>query len=153
MNFFSVVVTWKSTPRTKWKQFELFYAFFIVSHNFFNFSEFSNLMSAPLGIFPSCFLLWASKLWGSLNLKENTGCLFWLVPPRKVLSMELVPPNREKWLSSPKMAKILTKKVKVRVRASHTFTFCCNLAEKIKDWQALAWTFTFLVGILLSSVN
>ena len=44
------------------------------------------------------------------------------------------------------MAKILTKKVKVRVRASHTFTFCHNLAEKVEVWQALTWTFTFLVG-------
>ena len=33
---------------------------------------------------------------------------FLLVPPRKVLSTELVPPNREKLLSSPKMAKIPT---------------------------------------------
>ena len=29
-----------------------------------------------------------------------TGWFFWLVPPRKVLSMELVPPNRKKWLST-----------------------------------------------------
>ena len=37
---------------------------------------------------------------------HNTGWFFSLVPPRKVLSMELVPPNREKLLSSPRMAKI-----------------------------------------------
>ena len=39
-----------------------------------------------------------------------TGWLFWLVLPRKVLSMELVPPIRENLLSLPKMAKIPTKK-------------------------------------------
>ena len=55
---------------------------------------------------------------------------FLLVPPRKVLSMELVPPNRDKWLRAPKMAKIPAKKVKVQVRVCHTFTFCCTLAEK-----------------------
>ena len=78
---------------------------------------------------------------------RSTGWFFWLVPPRKVLSVELVPPNREKWLSSLEMAKILTKKVKVRVRVCHTITFCWNLAEEIKVWRALTWTFTFLVGI------
>ena len=31
---------------------------------------------------------------------QTTGWFFWLVPPRKVLSMELVPPNRKKWLST-----------------------------------------------------
>ena len=30
----------------------------------------------------------------------STGWFFWLVPPRKVLSMELVPPNRKKWPST-----------------------------------------------------
>ena len=30
----------------------------------------------------------------------DTGCFFRLVPPRKVLSMELVPPNSKKWLST-----------------------------------------------------
>ena len=52
-------------------------AFFIVSHNFFSFSEFSNLMlfSIHLGTFPSCFLLCASKLWGSLNLEEKINWL------------------------------------------------------------------------------
>ena len=56
-----------------------------------------------------------------LHTGENTGWFFLLVPPRKVLSMELVPPNREKLLSSPKMAKIPTKKVKVHVRVCQTF--------------------------------
>ena len=45
------------------------------------------------------------------------------------------------------MAQILTEKVKVQVRVCHTFTFCCNLAEEIKVWRALTWTFTFLVRI------
>ena len=34
-----------------------------------------------------------------------TGWVFSLVPPRKVLSMELVPPNREKWLKFIKYGK------------------------------------------------
>ena len=51
-------------------------------------------------------------------------------PAQKVLSMELVPPNREKLLSLPKMAKIPTKKVKVQVRVCETFTFCCNLEDQ-----------------------
>ena len=83
----------------------------------------------------------------------HTGWFFWLVPPRKVLSMELVPPNREKLLSSLEMAKIPTKKVKVHVRVCETFTFCCNLATKLGVWQALTWTFTFLVEILLFPMN
>ena len=45
------------------------------------------------------------------------------------------------------MAKILTKKVKVQLRVYPAFTLCCKLAEKIKVWQALTWTFTFLIGI------
>ena len=61
-------------------------------------------------------------------MSRNTGWVFWLVPPRKVLSMELVPPNREKWLSSPKVAKKPFEKVKVQVRVCQTFTFYCNLA-------------------------
>ena len=36
--------------------------------------------------------------------------------------------------------------MKVQVRVCHTFTFCHNLAEKVEVWQALTWTFTFLVG-------
>ena len=79
--------------------------------------------------------------------KSSTGWVFSLVPPRKVLSMELVPPNREKLLSSPRMAKIPTKKVKVHVKVCQTFTFCCDRARKIKVWLALTWTFTFLVRI------
>ena len=59
---------------------------------------------------------------------DDTGWVFSLVPPRKVLSIELVPPNREKWLSSPKVAKNPTRKVEVQVRVYQTFTFYCNLA-------------------------
>ena len=36
----------------------------------------------------------------SLAYTFTTGWFFWLVPPRKVLSMELVPPNRKKWPST-----------------------------------------------------
>ena len=64
-----------------------------------------------------------------ISMTNSTGWVFWLVPPRKVLSMELVPPNREKWLSLPKLAKKPTEKVKVQVRVCQTFTFCWNLAE------------------------
>ena len=57
------------------------------------------------------------------NSLRYTGCFFRMVPPRKVLSVEA--------------GKILTKKVKVRVKTSHL---------------AVGWsTFTFLVGILSSS--
>ena len=35
----------------------------------------------------------------TLRNSHFTGCIFSLVPPRKVLRMELVPPNRDKWLS------------------------------------------------------
>ena len=65
-------------------------------------------------------------------VEKCTGCIFSLVLARKVLSMELVPPNREKLLSSPRMAKIPTKKVKVHVKVCQTFTFCCDGARKIK---------------------
>ena len=63
-----------------------------------------------------CFNLWLQlsevlhfvALWlNSYHLAEvikfsqiRTGWFFWLVPPRKVLSMELVPPNRKKWPST-----------------------------------------------------
>ena len=60
---------------------------------------------------------------------------FFTGPAQK--SMELVPPNREKWMSLLNMAKISTKKVKVQIRVCHAFTFCCNLGEKIKALQAL----------------
>ena len=77
----------------------------------------------------------------------TTGWVFSLVPPRKILSMELVPPNREKWLSSQKLAKILTKRVKVQVRAGQTLISLALSQENVKVWQTLTWTFTFLVGI------
>ena len=48
--------------------------------------------------------------------------------------MQLVPPNKENYLSSPKMAKIPSEKIQVKV--CHTFTFCCNLAEKSKNQVA-----------------
>ena len=40
--------------------------------------------------------------WYILNIFyiSSTGCFFQLVPPRKVLSMELVPPNSKKWVST-----------------------------------------------------
>ena len=79
--------------------------------------------------------LYSWQLMSEFDLNQYTGWFFWLVPPRKVLSMELVPPKREKWLSLPKMAKIPTKKVKVQLRVCPAFTLCCNLAEKIKVWQ------------------
>ena len=60
-----------------------------------------------------------------------TGRMFWLVPPRNVLSMELVPPNRELLLSSPEMTKIPTRKLKVQVKICQTFTFCWHLSEKL----------------------
>ena len=41
-----------------------------------------------------------SSLWQWTWLQPTTGCFFQLVPPRKVLSMELVPPNSKKWLST-----------------------------------------------------
>ena len=49
----------------------------------------------------------------------HTGCLFWLVPPRKVLSMELVPPNREKWLVDWRWQKSLLKKESLSQSLSH----------------------------------
>ena len=45
------------------------------------------------------------------------------------------------------MAKILTKKVKVQVRASQTLIFLALSQQKVKVWQTFTWTFTFLVGI------
>ena len=44
----------------------------------------------------------------------NTGWFFWLVPPRKVLSMELVPSNSKKWISSSKIEMSLLKKWKFK---------------------------------------
>ena len=88
-----------------------------------------------------CLSIRLYKLWDALwhlcigvsscqmqNRRDDTGWVFSLVPPRKVQSMELVPPNREKWLSSPKVAKNPSEKVKVQVRVCQTFTFYCNLA-------------------------
>ena len=51
-------------PHTVEIKTSYFHDFFIVSHSFFSFSEFSNLrsLSMHLGTFPSCFLLCASKL-------------------------------------------------------------------------------------------
>ena len=57
---------------------------------------------------------------------------FFTGPAQKALSMELVPPNREKVLTSLNMAKIPTKKVKVQVRVCQTFTLCLNLTEKME---------------------
>ena len=47
-----------------------------------------------------CVALRAQILQGLGRNKSYTGWFFLLVPPRKVLSMELVPPNRKKWLST-----------------------------------------------------
>ena len=43
---------------------------------------------------PNLFNQLHFKLWSDLS---SSGCFFWLVPPRKVLSMELVPPNRKNY--------------------------------------------------------
>ena len=72
---------------------------------------------------------------------EHTGCFFWLVLPRKVLSMELVPPNIEKWLSSLKIAIYLPKKVKVQVRACQTLIFLLTYSKKWRSdrlWHGLS---------------
>ena len=71
----------------------------------------------------------------------TTGCFFWLVLPRKVLSMELVPPNTEKWLSSSKRAIYLLKKVKVQVRACQTLIFLLTSSKKWRSdrlWHELS---------------
>ena len=74
----------------------------------------------------------------------STGCFIWLVLPQKVLSMDLVPPNRKKWLSSLEMAKIPPKKVKVHVRVCQTFTFCCKLAGSDLDFHFFSRYFCHL---------
>ena len=45
------------------------------------------------------------------------------------------------------MAKIPTKKVKVQVSARQTLISSAKLQQKMKVWQTLTLTFTFLVGI------
>ena len=82
-----------------------------------------------------------------------TGWFFSLVPPRKVLSMELVPPNREKWLSLQRWQKTLLKKWKSKSEFVKPSLFTVTWQEFFYVWQAVTWTFTFLVGILLSLVN
>ena len=76
--------------------------------------------------------------------RHSTGCFIWLVLPQKVLSMELVPPNKKKWLSPLEMAKIRTKKVKVCVRVCQTFTFCCKLAGSDLDFHFFSRDFCHL---------
>ena len=54
-------------------------------------------------------------LWDGVRLPEKVHTyrvVFWLVPPRKVLSMELVPPNSKKMKSSSKLEISLLKKWK-----------------------------------------
>ena len=73
-NYTACIINSQRKERAPWSYLHTSsccYAFFIVSHNFFSFSEFSNLISALLPTFPSCFRLCASKLWGSLNLEEK----------------------------------------------------------------------------------
>ena len=49
------------------------------------------------------------------------------------------------WIFTPYVhrwwQKFSTKKVKVYIYVCQTFTFCCNLADKIKIWQALTGTY------------
>ena len=61
--------------------------------------------------------------------------------------MELVPPNSEKITKFTKASNIPTKKVKVEVKTCQTSIFSAKLQQKVKVWQTLTWTFTFLVGI------
>ena len=67
--------------------------------------------------------------------------------------MELVPPKREKLLSSPKVAKNPPEKVKVQVRVCQTFTFTVTWQELFLCVAGCDFDFHFLVGILQSSVN
>ena len=62
----------------------------------------------------------------------DTGRVFSLVPPRKVLSMELVPPNGEKMNEFTNDSNILTKKVKVQVRAFMTLVCFAKIQQKVK---------------------
>ena len=84
------------------------------------------------------------------NILRNTGWVFSLVPPRKVLSMELVPPNREKWLSLSKLAKILLKKWKSKSESAIPLNFSAKLHQKVKVWKTLTWTCTFSEGFFAS---
>ena len=93
------------------------------------------------------------RLWEKCWILWNTGWFFSLVPPRKVLSMELVPPNREKWLSLQRWQKTLLKKWKSKSEFVKPSLFTVTWQEFFYVWQAVTWTFTFLVGILLSLVN
>ena len=74
---------------------------------------------------------------------QYTGWFFWLVPPRKVLSMELVPPNRKNWLSTlvppktQKMTEFLTNK---------QFLFIQCSRWKTRPGLALLWVGEFLKG-------
>ena len=93
-------------------------------------------------------------LWDGVRLPEKVHTyrvVFWLVPPRKVLSMELVPPNSEKMTKFIGNSNISTKKVKVQVRACQTPNFVAKLQQKVKVSQTLTWIFTFLVGIFAIS--
>ena len=67
--------------------------------------------------------------------------------------MELVPPNREKWLSLQRWQKTLLKKWKSKSEFVKPSLFTVTWQEFFYVWQAVTWTFTFLVGILLSLVN
>ena len=86
-------------------------------------------------------------IWNVHFTEQSTGWLFWLVPPRQAPSMKLVPTNRETLLSSKKLAKIPSKKVKIQVRACETLIYYAKFKHKVMGWQALTWTFTFSVGI------
>ena len=78
------------------------------------------------------------------SLEKVQGVSFDWSSPKKVLSMELVPPNRKKLLSSLEMAKIPTKKVKVHVRVCQTFNFCCNLEGSDLDFHFFCRDFCHL---------
>ena len=71
--------------------------------------------------------------WGKSIDCRHTGCFIWLVLPQKVLSMELVPPNRKKWQSTlvlpnfPSMAKFYSAVFKIIY--SFLITICKTLAD------------------------
>ena len=61
--------------------------------------------------------------------KKPTGWFFWLVPPRKVLSMELVPPNRKKCPSTLVPPKTHEQQFFQHSRPNHLFIYtryCSN---------------------------
>ena len=69
------------------------------------------------------------------------GDFFWLVPPRKVLSMELVPPNSEKILSSSKIAISPLKKWKFKSEPVRPLILLLSYSKKWRShrlWHGLS---------------